>query len=223
MNRACCLLAMAICTLAGAGCAQFQEYANENIIASRNKKMALEAWRSVENAYPIGKPYRKHFKDGFIDGYYDVASGGDGCPPVLPPPKYWEACYQSPEGHEKIRMWFNGFSEGVMVAKLDGAGTWSQIPISLNANCEYPEGMEPGAEVPPPPGEGVTPPIAPRDVPRPLPPAPTGTPKAPVKPPVPPRIPQELREEAEKAAPNAGSAAKGGKPKASPVILPVAH
>lgn len=214
MNRACCFLALAVCTLAGAGCVQFQEYANENIIAARNKKMAEEAWRSVESAYPIEQPYRRHFKAGFIAGYYDVASGGDGCPPILPPKKYWAACYQSPAGHEKIRLWFNGFSEGVMVAKLDGVNQWTEIPISVGNECEYPE--EPGEEVPPA-GQAPAPPPAP-----PAPPAATPTPLEPVPP---PKLPQSNRTKASddnvisrlRKTPQKESA------QASPIVLPVAQ
>jgi hypothetical protein len=162
---------MAVLVITEAGCAQFQDYANERLIAARNQHLARRAWRSMRYAYPAEAPYARHFRRGFLAGYVNVASGGNGCPPVLPPKEYWGACYQTPEGREKILTWFDGFHQGALVAAQDGVGNWTEIPTSLPCNVRglsrrgpYAPAMTPGApSMPPvpPPAEAQPPTLVP--------------------------------------------------------------
>ena len=67
------------------GCASLTDYKYEKTQRSR----ARSAWRDHgSNCKPncYGKDYQKGWKDGF----YDVATGGKGCPPVVAPVTYWK-------------------------------------------------------------------------------------------------------------------------------------
>ena len=61
------------------GCAQLQD----SRLEARNRSLARGAWRNQGGAYQYAE-HPVHFREGFIAGYSDVASGGDGCPPALP-------------------------------------------------------------------------------------------------------------------------------------------
>jgi hypothetical protein len=69
------------------------------------------------------------YAQGFEEGYYDVASGGDGCPPPLPPEKYWRATYNSPVGQEHVKAWFQGFRDGAAAARADGVAAYGTIYV----------------------------------------------------------------------------------------------
>lgn len=62
------------------------------------------------------------FKHGFIDGYLAVAMGGDGCPPMFPPRKYWGGSYDGGRGRDRAMAWFDGYQHGVLVAHENNRG-----------------------------------------------------------------------------------------------------
>lgn len=109
-----------------AGCAELQEVK----IDFRNRYLAHEAWRDLREVY-CDMNYEKDFGRGFRTGYYDVASGGNGCPPILPPQRYWSVRYMSTEGRARTEAWFAGFRYGAMVAEQDGIGVFIELPTSL--------------------------------------------------------------------------------------------
>ncbi len=74
------------------------------------------------------------FMDGFLEGYHDMLQGGDGCPPVVPPRRYWSWKYQSAGGQGAVSDWFNGYSAGVAAAKEDGLSNLCRIPVSSQYN-----------------------------------------------------------------------------------------
>ena len=82
------------------------------------------SWYYDELDYPY------HFAKGFKAGYRDILNGGKGCQPTLPPKSYWKWNYRSAEGRRKVNAWFDAFSHGALAAQKDGAGSWSQIPLS---------------------------------------------------------------------------------------------
>ncbi|MCH2204144.1 MAG: hypothetical protein MK102_19435, partial [Fuerstiella sp.] len=50
---------------------------------------------------------------------------------------YWKWNYRSAEGHRKVNAWFDAFSHGALAAQKDGAGSWSQIPLSPTARMNF--------------------------------------------------------------------------------------
>jgi len=107
------------------GCTQIQDMRLE----ARQRRMARAAYVTSPGACN-GVPHSVDYAKGFEDGYYDVASGGEGCPPPLPPKKYWGVSYQSPVGQEHVKAWFQGFRDGAAAAKADGAAAFGTIYIS---------------------------------------------------------------------------------------------
>jgi hypothetical protein len=75
------------------------------ILGWRNHVWSKRAWYQQRHLF-AAHPYVVDFGEGFRAGYLDVAGGGDGCVPVLPPRKYWSWRYQSPEGQAKTNAWF---------------------------------------------------------------------------------------------------------------------
>lgn len=131
----------------GAGCAQFQEVKQDMLSTSRNRHLAKVAWQSVADQF-AGQPYVEHFERGFLEGYFDVAQGGDGCVPAFPPRRYWSVYYQSPQGQQMILAWFAGYAEGARVAEQDGVRNFTMIPTSIRdprENAPIPAVVEPGA------------------------------------------------------------------------------
>jgi hypothetical protein len=120
------------------GCATIQtwqdylEYShpvNELTTGVHSRLSARDAWRVHEAEY-ADVPHLDDFADGFRVGYADVARGEIGCPPPLPPRKYWRRRYESPAGREQVAAWYAGYDNGADLASTDGVGAWRPIPPS---------------------------------------------------------------------------------------------
>lgn len=100
---------------------------------------ARTAWSEYSHHCDEEVPHRSHFKLGFLDGFSDVATGGNGCLPSIPPQKYWKYCYETAEGRLKINAYFQGFSTGVQMALETGHARSPRLPTSqstyANLNC----------------------------------------------------------------------------------------
>lgn len=80
------------------------------------------------------RPYESHFQTGFVAGYCDTCNGGDGYVPALPPNEYRGFEFQSPDGAECVKSWFEGFPAGVAAAQKDRAGEFHDIYTSRMIN-----------------------------------------------------------------------------------------
>lgn len=109
-------------------CRDFQECIDESMVDYTNRALAEKAWFRHKHLYCDIK-YIREFKDGFIQGYLEVATGGTGCTPLIAPSNYWGWRYQSPHGQQAINAWFQGFPLGVKAAEEDGVGHWQQIQM----------------------------------------------------------------------------------------------
>ena len=114
------------------GCASFYECVDDNTMGARNYMLARQAWHRWHWCY-ADVSCCSHFARGFRDGYVDAINGVPECQPVLPPRKYWGACYQSTNGHCEINSWYNGYSHGHLAATKDGLAEMGRIPISPTA------------------------------------------------------------------------------------------
>lgn len=132
-----CLLLAAALAVGNAGCTLVQglnEYlayndrCDEFVLGWRNHVWANQAWLARRHLY-FGHPQFYALGEGFRAGYQDVASGGNGCPPALPPREFWSWQYQSGEGQAKVAAWFEGYPIGAEAAKEDGAGESQQIQV----------------------------------------------------------------------------------------------
>jgi hypothetical protein len=111
------------------GCNQLQDCINEELTNLSICHRAKCAWCECRYNYMDCQDYLWDFGCGFRYGYAAVLGGGDGCPPTLPPRKYWGPCYQTPEGHAAIVAWFDGYQHGAAMAMADG-GSSGSIPTS---------------------------------------------------------------------------------------------
>ena len=96
------------------------------MIGHRNKTLAQKAWICNKDHF-CNKKYASEFKDGFMQGYSDVASGGNGCIPAVAPSQYWGWRYQSAQGQQAINAYFEGYPLGVQAAEEDGIAHWQTI------------------------------------------------------------------------------------------------
>lgn len=79
-------------------------------------------------------PYADHFQNGFVSGYCQKCNGGDGYVPPLPPDEYRGYEFQSADGAQCVKAWFDGFPAGVAAAKKDRAGDFHDIYTSKMVN-----------------------------------------------------------------------------------------
>jgi len=113
-----------------AGCLGLQEGANDTLLCARNCSDSWHAWMYYRANCPDESFYPHHYGKGFRAGYRDVAAGGEGCPPTLPPSCYWSVCYQNPAGQQKVQEWFRGYVYGANAARIDGVADFNMIMTS---------------------------------------------------------------------------------------------
>lgn len=94
-------------------------------------KCCEDAWDRYESQ--CRRSPSKHFKNGFRDAFYEIADGGDGTVPPVPPKKYWNAYYRSPEGKIYAQQWFNGYRVGSAIALQRGLDRMNEIATSIEA------------------------------------------------------------------------------------------
>ena len=120
------------------------------MIGYRNSVLAAKAWHNEKHCH------KKHchlsdLKNGFMQGYSDVATGSDGCVPAVAPRSYMGWKYQTPDGQARVNAWFEGYPLGVRAAERDGVGNWGQIrPMGMNSASaitnQYPAYVEDSEE-----------------------------------------------------------------------------
>lgn len=57
-----------------------------------------------------------HYRAGFTKAFVDVANGGNGELPPVPPPQYWNAHFRSSKGQWRADRWFDGYRAGAAMA-----------------------------------------------------------------------------------------------------------
>jgi hypothetical protein len=138
------------------GCAQIQEF--QCYCQTRHRASAAFA---EAGCGPRSGPLARHFERGWKQGYCDVACGGSGCCPLLPPPEYWTCKYQGPEGGAMIDTWRHAYEMGAQTALEHNAGQWHYVPCfpspMVCATAEPYQPHQKGYEeiAPPPPVAGL--------------------------------------------------------------------
>ncbi len=80
---------------------------------------------------------------GWREGYYCVATGGDGQLPPVPNCKYWGPGFQTEAGRSRVNAWYNGFEIGASVAGGACRDAYNEIPSSCNAFNDVPHPFPP--------------------------------------------------------------------------------
>lgn len=113
---------------------------------SRYDQLGEIAWIEVRNAN-AEMTFSPHFEQGFKEGYSEyLYAGGSSTPPPVPPRRYWNDRWQTPEGHVAIGDWYAGYHEGVALAVSQGCRHYAVVPGGANAPamvCRLPEVVDP--------------------------------------------------------------------------------
>jgi hypothetical protein len=140
------LLALLASVAAFSGCAGVQDLHYEATNSARSEW----AWVSTSKN-PLVWVWPSDYGHGWKEGYFDVSMGGTGCPPSLPPNKYWSAGYQTCEGQEKAKAWYAGYQDGATAAEMRGAGRYHYLrPQNACPIAECPANPNSG-----PPGDAL--------------------------------------------------------------------
>ena len=99
------------------------------------KKASLKAAKRALSDQDCGETSRD-FRYGFQQAYIDIANGGTGALPAIPPPRYWAAPYRTVWGHNKARDWFSGYEAGASAAKCCMPSDTLSVPTSVYRGCD---------------------------------------------------------------------------------------
>ncbi|MFV0443334.1 MAG: hypothetical protein ACK5Q5_07165 [Planctomycetaceae bacterium] len=102
------------------GCYSLHDCVNKSLIDVRDHCEAHTVWKNCGKDQAACDQYPHHFGEGFREGYRAVAAGGNGCPPTLPPRKYWCVLYQNDSGRQKAVSWYNGYAAGAAAGQGNG-------------------------------------------------------------------------------------------------------
>ncbi len=127
------MIAFSVLTLCQSGC---------KLSELKGPQAAMISYRDFvwsQRAYNLrfgncDRPYAEHFEAGFCEGYEDIARGGDGYVPAMPPKEYRSYEYQCAEGAQCVNAWFEGYPAGVAAARKDKIGNYNNIMISRMIN-----------------------------------------------------------------------------------------
>lgn len=72
----------------------------------------------------------RDFRYGFQQAFLDIANGGSGALPAVPPSRYWTAAYRTTWGHNKAREWFEGYEAGANAAKCSALREAQSVPTA---------------------------------------------------------------------------------------------
>ncbi|MBI1347052.1 hypothetical protein GC163_12260 [bacterium] len=123
-----------IAVLMLSGCASIRDAVLQDKLYLRNSKEAAHAWREFCDIRTSGNDdwATEHYKIGFRDGYVGVAMGANGCPPTLPPKRYWKPEFRTPQGKVCVTDWYNGYAEGAQSAKSAGAPERNRVLTAVD-------------------------------------------------------------------------------------------
>ena len=88
------------------------------------------------------------FCNGFRCAYVDVACGGNGAVPPVPPQCYWQASRRHSEGHMKADQWFAGYEAGAQSALSHPESAFRQEVASSGVASLSPDNRSNAASAP---------------------------------------------------------------------------
>jgi hypothetical protein len=145
--------------------------------------LANSAWKTYQGEHPDCAGSADYAK-GFKRGYADYLEYGDCSCRAMPPRRYWNIRYETPEGRASTVAWLDGFRAGAAAARASGYRELIVVPVGKS---NLPPGGAP--PIPPPapslgngtsaPGMGVITPAEELPGPRPLPDEPLPPPPTP--------------------------------------------
>ena len=113
----------------GADSYQFSNF-DEKALESKLRDCASEALSVIEDV--TGQEFNEDFEYGFVQAFVDLSQNRKGITPAVPPPRYWNAYYRAPQGHQHVYDWYAGYELGTQEAFRAGIHTWTEV-VSLAA------------------------------------------------------------------------------------------
>ena len=111
-----------------AGCATINDACYEHT------QLARAAVQYHDCGNPDSSPYPKDYRKGWIDGFYEVTTGGPDCPPAIAPACYWKPGQILKHCDNRRHAYYSGWQ--------DGAANASQFPdthyLKIFETCECP-------------------------------------------------------------------------------------
>ena len=92
-----------------------------------------QAWHEFDGCHP--QCFTCDYSSGWKAGYYDVATGGDGCPPVIAPKKYWKPPVFAEFDPSRRDDWYCGFQDGAACAKCEPDHHYLQAYLPPRTCC----------------------------------------------------------------------------------------
>ena len=89
------------------------------------KIRTCQAWHDFDGCND--ECFTGDYRKGWKAGYYDVLTGGSGCPPLFAPKQYWRPpvfCEHDPCRHND---WYCGYQDGVACAKCEADHHYLQV------------------------------------------------------------------------------------------------
>lgn len=150
MKRALVLPALLLVTLASGCMYEMRDSMTDCKINLYNHMMAKSSYSQMDTAC-MGLSCPHSFKEGYFQGFKDVANGGTGCVPAVPQVRccnhmWMDFCTES----QKLEAWYDGYEFGAMAAKAEGFGDSNRLTtrIPTAPPIEYAMPSSGGAEPP---------------------------------------------------------------------------
>lgn len=131
-----------------------------------------QAWHEFDGCH--NQCFTCDYSSGWKAGYYDVATGGEGCPPVIAPKKYWKPPVFVEYDSSLRDDWYCGFQDGAAYAKCQPDHHYLQAYLPPRTCCpvqaascpevfeesvDFPLEHLPGDQIPGNPAPDAVPPI----------------------------------------------------------------
>jgi len=110
-----------------------------------------QAWHEFDGCHT--QCFTCDYRNGWKTGYYDVATGGEGCPPVIAPKKYWKPPVFVEYDPSRRDDWYCGFQDGAACAKSQPDHHYLQAYLPPRTCCpvqsaSHPEVIEEPTDFP---------------------------------------------------------------------------
>ena len=124
-------------------CGRYSPKSDDHAVRRAAARCAAKALSRLRRE--TGEWYSSDFKNGFRQAYTDIARGGLGVTPAIPPEKYWSAYYRTSSGHQRAWRWFEGYELGAEeglndltefndIASSTSVGSGHSVPFETPVN-----------------------------------------------------------------------------------------
>ncbi|WP_390888975.1 hypothetical protein [Rhodopirellula halodulae] len=120
------------------GCASLDDCCYEHTQSARAIVQYMKCGNPDSSCYP------HDYKCGWIDGFYEVSTGGSTCPPAVAPSRYWKPGQILKDCDNKRHAYYSGWQDGA--ARAEQFPDTHTIRIFETCECPFPRCEEPCAD-----------------------------------------------------------------------------